>query len=80
MDQEQLDQTIIGKGRQQRTSTLEIEGFEIIEELGKGGMSSIYKARQTLLDRLVAVKVLSELTSSEEESYQRFHNEAKLTS
>jgi serine/threonine protein kinase len=58
----------------------EIEGLEIVELLGQGGMSLVYKARQKELDRLVAVKVLSATAISGEEGIKRFHKEARLTS
>lgn len=58
----------------------EIEGIEIIERLGQGGMSLVYKARQLKLDRIVAVKVLSGLELSGEDAVRRFQMEAKVTS
>ena len=58
----------------------EIESLEILELLGKGGMSLVYKARQKQLDRIVAVKVLSKLAVRGEDGIKRFQNEAKLTS
>lgn len=61
-------------------ATPEIESIEIIELLGKGGMSLVYKARQKQLDRIVAVKVLSKLAVRGENGIKRFQKEAKLTS
>ena len=58
----------------------EIESIEILELLGKGGMSYVYKARQKQLDRIVAVKVLSKMVVRGEDGIKRFQKEAKLTS
>ncbi|MBX9572338.1 MAG: serine/threonine protein kinase [Candidatus Obscuribacterales bacterium] len=58
----------------------QIDGIEILELLGKGGMSIVYKGRQAQVDRIVAVKVLSNLSIRGEESIRRFQSEAKLTS
>ena len=58
----------------------EIDSIEIIELLGKGGMSLVYKARQKEMDRIVAVKVLARTAIRGDEGIKRFHKEAKLTS
>ena len=35
---------------------MQIQGFEMIEKLGEGGMSTVWKVRQISLDRIVAIK------------------------
>ena len=57
-----------------------IEGIEILELLGSGGMSLVYKAKQLKLERIVAVKVLSERALLGGEEIKRFQNEARLSS
>ncbi len=56
-----------------------LANIEFIELLGVGGMSRVYKARQTLSDRIVAVKVLSAQATKTEAQLKRFQIEAKLT-
>jgi serine/threonine-protein kinase len=50
--------------------------FEILGRLGQGAMGAVYKARQTVLKRLVAIKTLQPSLSSDAEFVTRFHNEA----
>jgi eukaryotic-like serine/threonine-protein kinase len=51
--------------------------YEILSLLGKGGMGEVYRARDTKLDRHVAIKVLPELFVSDPERVARFQREAK---
>jgi serine/threonine protein kinase len=54
--------------------------YQIIEELGKGGMGVVYKTRDTRLDRLAAIKVLPHEKISDPERKLRFIREAKSAS
>ena len=56
-----------------------IDGFEILEKLGEGGMASVWKARQISLDRIVAIKVLSQHLATDEDDVNRFLKEACAT-
>src|SRR5262245_1561287 len=51
--------------------------YEIVSPIGAGGMGEVYKAKATLLDRVVAVKVLPAHVASDLDLKQRFEREAK---
>ncbi|MEJ2422813.1 MAG: serine/threonine-protein kinase, partial [Acidobacteriota bacterium] len=54
--------------------------YEIIDPLGAGGMGEVYRAKDTRLDREVAVKVLPSDLAANPEFKQRFEREAKTVS
>ncbi len=54
-------------------------GFEIIETMPRGGMSTVYKARQLSLDRIVALKTLPLTLAAEAADLDQFLAEARLT-
>jgi len=56
----------------------EIDGYRVIRPLGRGGMATVYLAQQLSLDREVAIKVLSSLSSQDEELALRFEHEARI--
>ncbi|QJE98244.1 WD40 repeat domain-containing serine/threonine-protein kinase [Luteolibacter luteus] len=56
---------------------MRLAGFELYEEIGRGGMGVVYRARQPLLDRVVAVKVLLQAKFAGPEERERFLREAQ---
>ncbi|HVP69303.1 MAG TPA: serine/threonine-protein kinase [Anaeromyxobacteraceae bacterium] len=54
-----------------------IDRYELIEQVGTGGMSAVYRGRDTVLDREVAVKVLHPHLAARAESRARFSREAR---
>ncbi len=59
---------------------VKIGPYEVIELLGAGGMGEVYKARDTRLDRVVALKILLAERTQDEERTRRFIQEAKAAS
>ncbi len=54
--------------------------YEILDPLGAGGMGEVYRARDTRLERTVAIKVLPEDLSNRPEARERFEREARAVS
>src|SRR5215831_5780603 len=54
--------------------------YELLSPLGKGGMGEVYRAKDTRLDRTVAIKVLPQDLSSNPQLRQRFEREARAVS
>src|SRR5438270_7135923 len=54
--------------------------YEILVPIGAGGMGEVYKARDTRLDRTVAIKILNTQLTASAELKTRFDREAKIVS
>ncbi len=63
--------------RDDTTLRIEVAGYQILEEIGRGGMAVVYKALQVSLGREVVLKVLLPNLAADEELVQRFQREAK---
>src|SRR5678816_1569700 len=54
--------------------------YEVLSAIGAGGMGEVYKARDTRLERLVALKVIQQSVASSQEMRERFEREARAIS
>src|SRR6185437_2183212 len=54
--------------------------YEVQSQLGAGGMGEVYKARDTRLDRIVAVKILPVHLAEKSDAKERFDREARAIS
>ncbi len=75
---------IDGDENEQQTRRLskgqQLGSYVVLDDLGAGGMGEVYLAKDTRLDRTVALKMLSEDIASDERRMQRFRQEAKIAS
>ena len=62
-----------------RTGT-KLGPYEILAHIGAGGMGEVYKAKDTRLDRTVAIKVLPSHLADNPDLKQRFEREARAVS
>jgi serine/threonine protein kinase len=56
-----------------------IAGYEILEELGRGGMGHVFKARELRLNRSVALKIIRKDRLAQPGAVRRFHREARAS-
>lgn len=70
---EQLQKVLKG----QVVSRKRIGDYELISKLGEGGMGAVFKAKQVLMDRIVALKILSPKMAKNKEFCDRFKREAR---
>lgn len=58
-------------------NSMRMGNYELLNEIGRGGMGVVYQARQADLDRMVAVKMIRSSCLASQEDVQRFHQEAR---
>jgi serine/threonine-protein kinase len=68
----QANQLLLGKGDQ-----LVLGQHILLERLGEGGMGAVFKARQRMLDRVVALKLIRKERVANPDSVRRFHREVR---
>jgi serine/threonine protein kinase len=60
-------------GKRGRITLKKLGKYEIIEELGRGAMGVVYKARDPLIGRLIALKTITAGLADNQELLQRFY-------
>ena len=62
------------------TSGTKLDSYEIQSPLGAGGMGEVYRARDTRLERIVAIKILPAAFAADADRLVRFQQEARVLS
>lgn len=76
--QPEVTETLQTAVRELTTGSTFAGRYQVIEELGKGGMGSVYKVYDAEVEEKVALKLLNPEIASDEETIKRFRNELKL--
>jgi serine/threonine protein kinase len=63
--------------RERRFNELHVGSYEVLDQLGRGGMGTVYKARHRRMKRTVALKVLAPGVANDSEFLQRFQREVE---
>jgi serine/threonine protein kinase len=63
-----------------RLSATQLGNYDLLEEVGRGGMGVVYRARERSLDRTVAIKRVRDSALADDDAIWRFLNEAKAVS
>jgi serine/threonine protein kinase/Tol biopolymer transport system component len=74
-----LAETVVRQQNNELTGK-RIGNYQVIEKIGEGGMGEVYLARDTRLDRKAAIKILSGALTPDNQTKQRFIQEAKAAS
>jgi serine/threonine protein kinase len=73
----QATQDYVRREEPRRSTRLKIPGYQLLGELGHGGMGVVYKARQEQANRVVAIKVMLNSASARPEEIVRFQKEVQ---
>src|SRR5262249_52443465 len=76
LDRAVISQTDASRGGQADSDLPRVPGYQIISELGHGGMGVVYQARQLSLTRLVALKMIASDDHADPTAQARFRTEA----
>jgi serine/threonine-protein kinase len=86
MDERTVQKVLIEQVRRRRKAkqtkltdgTGKLGNYELMGTLGKGAMGAVYKARDTMMDRFVAIKVLSSTVDASDDFLKRFQREIRI--